>query len=92
MYTIFLYTYSLLIQKLYGFDNTKADSYFNEDNLNKMALHSINIYPFNNIKDDLKNKIFNNYNLFSKFSDTIIVEAINNYFKEEFQEFFKKIT
>ena len=31
----------------------------------------------------IKNKIFNNYNLFSKFNDTIIVEAINNYFKEE---------
>ncbi len=77
------YTYSLLIQKLYTFNNDKADSYFNEDNLNKFALHSISVYPFNNIKDELRNRIFNDYNLFNRFSDTVIVEAINNYFNEE---------
>ncbi len=77
------YTYSLIVQKLYSFDESKADTYFSEDNLKRFANHSINIYPFNNIKDELRNKIFNNYILFSKFSDTIIVETINNYFKEE---------
>ena len=77
------YTYSLLIQKLYQFNNDKADSYFNEDNLKKYALHSISVYPFNNIKDELRNRIFSNYDLFNRFSDTVMVEAINDYFSEE---------
>ena len=76
-------TYSVIIQRLYKFNNEKASEYFNENNLLQCSKHSIIIYPFEFIDKDLKDKIFNSYNLFSRFIDTIIVEAINNNFKED---------
>lgn len=74
---------SAILQKLYKYDEKNADMYFSVDNLKRCSKHSIVIYPFNNLSNDLQNEIFNNYNLFNRFLDTIMIEAINNNFKEE---------
>lgn len=76
-------TYSLIMQRLYKFNDDEANTYFNEDSLKKCSKHSISIYPFDNMSDELKGKIFTTYNLFNRFIDTIMIEAINNNFDEE---------
>lgn len=75
--------YSILIQKLYRFDEDEANNYFSEDSLKKCAKHSINLYPFEDLNDELKKTIFTTHSLFNRFIDTIMIEAINNYFKED---------
>ena len=75
--------FSAIIQKLYKLNPDEADNYFSEANLKKCSKHSISIYPFEYINNELQEKIFNTYNLFNKFIDTIMIEAINNRFDEE---------
>ncbi len=75
--------FSAIIQKLYKYNNDDANKLFTEDNLRKCSKHSIVIYPFEHIKEDLRNNIFNTYTLFNRFIDTIMIEAINNSFVEE---------
>lgn len=75
--------FSVIMQKLYKFNEEDASSYFSEDNLAKCSKHSITIYPFNNFDEEYQKKIFSTYSLFNRFIDTIMIEAINNHFKEE---------
>lgn len=74
---------SAILQKLYKYDEKNANNYFSEENLKKCSKHSIILYPFNDLSTELQTKIFNNYNLFNRFLDTVMIEAINNHFKEE---------
>lgn len=75
-------SYSSLIQQLYKYEPEKANEYFNIDSLSKCSKHSIEVSPFESLDEGLRNKIFDNYNLFNKFIDTIVIETINNYFEE----------
>ena len=75
--------FSAIIQKLYKYNPEEANKYFSETNLKKCSKHSIGVYPFEYIDEELQDKIFNTYNLFNKFIDTIMIEAINNRFSEE---------
>lgn len=75
--------FATIIVRLYKYDNSKADEYFNKDNLLKCSKHSIDINPFSNLSVNIRNEIFNNYNLFNKFLDTIMIEAINESFVED---------
>lgn len=75
--------FSAILQKLYKYDEKNADNYFKVENLKKCSRHSIIVYPFNNLNNDLQTTIFKNYNLFNRFLDTVMIEAINNCFKEE---------
>lgn len=75
--------FSAIIQKLYKYNPEEANNYFSEANLKKCSKHSIGVYPFEYIDEELQDKIFNTYNLFNKFIDTIMIEAINNRFSEE---------
>lgn len=75
--------FSAILQKLYKYDEKNADDYFKVENLKKCSRHSIIVYPFNNLNNDLQTTIFKNYNLFNRFLDTVMIEAINNCFKEE---------
>ena len=72
-----------VIERLYKYDNEKAMEYFGEANLELLNKHSISINPFHRFSDDYRNKLFNNYALFNKFMDTIMIEVINIYFEEE---------
>lgn len=74
--------YSAIIQKLYNFDG-KANEYFSLESLPKCPKHSILVYPFDDMDEELKQKIFSTYTLFNKFIDTIMIEAINKQFQEE---------
>ena len=76
-------SFSTVLQSLYTYNLDKANEYFKEDNLKKCTMHSLTVYPFDNIPDKLRTKIFNTYSLFNRFIDTIMIEAINNYFSEE---------
>ncbi len=76
-------TYSAILQKLYKFNPEEASKFFDEENLEKCARHSIEVYPFEYINEELQNKIFNTYTLFNRFMDTIMIEAINNRFSED---------
>lgn len=76
-------SFSTVLQSLYTYNLDKANEYFKEDNLRKCTMHSLTVYPFDNIPDKLRTKIFNTYSLFNRFIDTIMIEAINNYFSEE---------
>ena len=75
--------FSSIIQRQYKLDNENASKYFTENNLLLCPKHSINVYPFDYLDDNQKNKIFQTYNLFNKFIDTIMIEAINDNFSEE---------
>lgn len=75
--------FSAVIQKIYKYDPDNADKYFSIDNLRKCTKHSISIYPFENISENKQEEIFNTYNLFNRFADTIMIEAINHRFSEE---------
>lgn len=75
--------FSSIIQKLYKYDNDSADKYFSVENLRKCTKHSITVYPFEHVNDKLQDEIFNTYNLFNRFADTIMIEAINHRFLEE---------
>ena len=71
------------MEQLYKYDNDNAMEYFSESNLNKFRKHSIVVFPFHNFKENYRTKLFNDYSLFNKFIDTIMIEAINNYFSED---------
>lgn len=75
--------FCVVIQRLYQFNEKDATVYFNEENLRKCPKHSIDVYPFHHMNEKLKQTIFQNYSLFNRFIDTIIIEAINNHFEEE---------
>lgn len=75
--------FSAIIQKLYKYNPEEANNFFNESNLKKCSKHSIGVYPFEYLNEELQDKIFNTYNLFNKFIDTIMIEAINNRFNED---------
>lgn len=75
--------FSAIIQKLYKYNPEEANVYFSEKNLKKCSKHSIIVYPFEYINDELQEKIFNTYTLFNRFIDTIMIEAINNRFSED---------
>ena len=76
-------SFSSLLSILYKYNNDDANNLFKEDNLVKCGKHSIIVNPFSNLSQELKTKIFNNYNLFNKFLDTIMIEAINDSFEED---------
>ena len=48
--------------------------------INKVEAEHVQVYDLN---DNIRKIIFNTYNLFNKFIDTIMIEAINNYFEEQ---------
>lgn len=75
--------YSTIIQKMYQYNNEDANQYFDENSLKKCTTHSILVYPFDDLNEEIRNRIFDVYTLFNKFIDTIMIEAINNHFKEE---------
>ena len=75
--------FSAVIQKLYKYDPENAEKYFSIENLKKCTKHSISVYPFEYINRDMQDEIFNSYNLFNRFVDTIMIEAINHRFFEE---------
>ena len=74
--------FSTLFNKLYKYDSKKLLNDFNENVLSNFSKHSIDVYLFDKISDELRDKIFNNYSLFNRFIDTIMIEAINNHFDE----------
>lgn len=76
-------SFSTVLQSLYTYNLDKANEYFKEDNLRKCTMHSLTVYPFDNIPDKLRTKIFNTYSLFNRFIDTIMIEAINSFVYEE---------
>ena len=76
-------SFSSILEKLYKYNNEDANTYFSIDNLQRCPKDSISIYPFEDLNEDLQSQIFNDYSLFNRFIDTIIIEAINNKFSEE---------
>ena len=72
-----------IMEQLYKYDNENAMEYFSESNLSKFKKHSIMVFPFHNFNDGYRTKLFNDYSLFNKFIDTIMIEAINEYFSED---------
>ena len=76
-------SFSNIIQRLFSFDKENANKYFNEDNLLNCSKHSIVVNPFDYLSDNERKIIFNNYSLFNKFIDTIMIEVMNNYFVED---------
>jgi hypothetical protein len=76
-------SYSTVMERMYKFDNEKAMEYFSVDNLRKFSKHSISVNPFHNFNDKFRETLFNDYSLFNKFMDSIMIEVINNYFKED---------
>ncbi len=75
--------FSAIIQKLYKYNHEDANKLFYEENLRKCSKHSITVYPFEYINEELQNKIFDTYTLFNRFTDTIMIEAMNNRFGED---------
>ena len=76
-------SYSAIIQKLFIYNKDNAKKYFNEESLLNCSKHSIMVNPFDYLDDNSRKIIFNNYNLFNKFIDTIMIEVMNNYFNED---------
>ena len=76
-------TYSAVLERMYKLFPERADSLIVESNLSRCVKHSLDIYPFEKISAKNKENIFNNYNLFNRFIDTIMIEAISNNYKEE---------
>lgn len=75
--------FSTILQKLYKYDQENADKYFTVENLRKCTKHSIVVYAFEDMSKDRQEEIFNTYNLFNRFADTIMIEAINHRFNED---------
>ena len=76
-------TLCTLMERLYKFSNDNAMEYFSEENIQKFNKHSISINPFHSFSEEYRNKIINDYSLFNKFMDSIMIEVINNYFSED---------
>ena len=76
-------SFSSINQKLYMYDKENVMNYFNENSLRNCSKHSIYINPFDMMDDKNRNIIFNDYSLFNKFIDTVMIEAMNNYFSED---------
>ena len=76
-------TFSSILEKMYKLFPDRADSLISEKNLSRCIKHSLDIYPFEKISQKNKEYIFNNYNLFNRFIDTIMIEAISNNYEEE---------
>jgi len=76
-------TFSTIIQALYRFNNEKPDKIFSIDNLKKCPKHSISVNPLNNISEGLKKEILENYSLFNRFVDTIMIEIISDNYQED---------
>lgn len=76
-------SYAVLTDQLYKYNNELANEYYSEEKIKRCSLHSLCEYPFDNIGLTLKETIFHNYNLFNRFIDTIMIQAINNYFEED---------
>ncbi len=83
-------TFSAILEKMYKLYPDRATSLITEANLKKCVKHSLDIYPFEKIDIKERENIFNNYNLFNRFIDTIMIEAIcNNYEEEEILNFLR---
>lgn len=76
-------SYSSIIERLYKYSPDKANVFFSEESLNRCAKHSISLYPFHDLTNKINKHIFETYSLFNRFIDTIMIEAINDNFKEE---------
>ena len=72
-----------IMERIYKMDNDKAMEYFSEEILSKLNKHSISINPFHRFSEEYRNKLFNDYSLFNRFMDSIMIEAINEYFDED---------
>ena len=77
------HAFSTVLQALYKFNKDKAEMLFSLDNLKKCAKHSIMVNPFNDISDELKKGILEDYSLFNRFVDTIMIETINDNYTED---------
>lgn len=75
--------FSTILSKLYKYDKDKANELFNEENLKRCSKHSLDVYPFDDLSDDIKNLIFSNNNLFNRFIDTIMIEALDKLKQED---------
>ena len=75
--------FSTVLQKLYMFNKEKADNLFKKENLLKCSKHSICLNPFYDLNEKTKKVIFSDYDIFNRFVDTVMVEAINDYYSEE---------
>ena len=75
--------YSTVLQKLYGFNKRKADDLFTKENLARCSKHSITINPFFDLSYERISDILNDYNIFNRFVDTIMVEIINDHYSED---------
>lgn len=75
--------YSTILQKLYSFNKEKANELFVKENILKCSKHSISVNPFYDLNEKNKKEILDNYTVFSKFVDTIMVEIINDYYTED---------
>ncbi len=83
-------TYSAVLEKMYKLYPEKAESLINETNLSRCVKHSLDIYPFEKISKKNRDNIFNTYNLFNRFINTIMIEAIsNNYTEDEIVNFLR---
>lgn len=76
-------SYKTVVTQLYKYNKDKANDYFNEESLRRCPKHSIDVYPFNDLSSKNCKKIFDDYTLFNRFIDTIMIEAISNNFLEE---------
>ena len=77
------YTFSIILQKLYHYSKEKADKLFSIENLERCSKHSISINPFNDLSEKSKKAILNNYSIFNRFVDTIMIEIINDSYSED---------
>ena len=75
--------FSAIIQKLYKYEPDNANKLFSVENLRKCTKHSLSIYPFENMDKKILNEVFDTYNLFNRFTDTIMIETINERFSED---------
>ena len=77
------HAFSTVLQKLYQFNKEKANSLFSIDNLKRCAKHSIVVNPFNYLSEETKKTILNDYSIFNRFVDTIMIEIINDNYSED---------
>jgi len=75
--------YSTIISRLYKYDPNEANQLFSVSSLKRCSKHSIKVFPFLYLSEELRNTIFNDYLLFNKFIDVAMIEAFNNYFDED---------
>ena len=76
-------TFSTIIQALYRYNNEKPDTIFSIENLKKCPKHSISVNPLSNVSESIKNEILNNYAIFNRFVDTIMIEIISDNYEED---------